>query len=397
MRIAILNTDYPSFLRELYADQPGLERASYDVQMAARNRSLFAVADFYSRALKNLGHQAAEFHLNNEPLQRAWGREHGALPRKRYRLGRQCQFIPWIRSDEIEDWKLKIIEAQIRDYRPDVIWNQAPDNIFTDVMRRMRPLAKVLMVQQASPPLPEAEDWSLYNLSISSFPPRVEWFRERGIPSHLNRLAFGKSVLGQFPASLPRDLPITFIGSLSTLHTSRTDLLEKIARNFPLQVWGPSADQLPHDSFLRRAYQGTAWGTKMYEILARSRIAFNHHGNFPPFANNMRMYEATGMGAMLLTDWKPDLHEMFEPGREALAYRNDEECLELIAQALQKPDWSGQIAQAGQARTLSTHTYERRMEELIPLLEQAISNKAGNGRSTFETAGNSSDREALRS
>lgn len=306
-------------------------------------------------------------------------------PRKRYRLGRQFQVIPWIRSRELEDWRAKIIEAQIRDYRPDVIWNQAPDSILTDIISRLRPLTKIMMAQQASPPVSETEDWSLYDLAISSFPPRVEWFQSKGVPAYLNRLAFGKSVLDQLPRNLPKDLPITFIGSLSALHTSRTNLMEMIARRFPLQVWGPTPDDLPAGSPLRQCYRGTAWGTKMYEILARSQIAFNHHGNFPPFANNMRMYEATGVGTLLLTDWKPDLHEMFEPGKEVLAYKSDEECLDLINQALKRPDWSAGIAKAGQERTLREHTYEARAAEVVQLLEDALEDRTESSRDTIDS------------
>src|SRR3954454_21320235 len=77
MRILILNADYPRFLTQLYRGQPGLENASYAVQMAARNASLFGVADFYSRNFAALGHAAAEIHVNNPRLQAAWAREHG--------------------------------------------------------------------------------------------------------------------------------------------------------------------------------------------------------------------------------------------------------------------------------------------------------------------------------
>ena len=45
--------------------------------MAARNASLFGVADFYSRNFAALGHPAAEIHVNNPWLQSAWAREHG--------------------------------------------------------------------------------------------------------------------------------------------------------------------------------------------------------------------------------------------------------------------------------------------------------------------------------
>ena len=69
MRILVLNADYPRFLAWLYRRQPGLESAGYATQMAARNASLFGVADFYSRNFSALGHAAAEIHVNNAWLQ----------------------------------------------------------------------------------------------------------------------------------------------------------------------------------------------------------------------------------------------------------------------------------------------------------------------------------------
>src|SRR3982074_3535887 len=77
MRILVLNADYPRFLTWLYRRQPGLENTPYATQMAARNASLFGVADFYSRHFAALGDPAAEIHVNNPWLQAAWAREHG--------------------------------------------------------------------------------------------------------------------------------------------------------------------------------------------------------------------------------------------------------------------------------------------------------------------------------
>src|ERR1700681_1444053 len=77
MRILVLNADYPRFLAWFYRRQAGLENTGYAAQMAARNASLFGVADFYSRNFAALGHSAAEIHINNPWLQSAWAREHG--------------------------------------------------------------------------------------------------------------------------------------------------------------------------------------------------------------------------------------------------------------------------------------------------------------------------------
>jgi spore maturation protein CgeB len=86
----------------------------------------------------------------------------------------------------------------------------------------------------------------------------------------------------------------------------------------------------------------------------------------------MRLYETTGVGALLLTDWKQNLHELFEPDAEVVTYRTPEECVEKIRYYLEHEDDRARIAQAGQARTLRDHTYRSRMEELVALVEKYL-------------------------
>jgi spore maturation protein CgeB len=108
----------------------------------------------------------------------------------------------------------------------------------------------------------------------------------------------------------------------------------------------------------------------MYAILASSKITLNHHGDVGPFANNLRLFEATGMGALLITDWKPNLSEYFDAGREAVAYRTAEECVEKVRYYLRHDDERITIAAAGQNRTLTEHTWPRRMRELVEIVER---------------------------
>ena len=111
----------------------------------------------------------------------------------------------------------------------------------------------------------------------------------------------------------------------------------------------------------------------MYRALARSRITLNRHINVAENnANNMRLYEATGVGAMLLTDRKDNLQDLFEIGREVVAYSSKEEAAELVRYYLEHPQEAEQIAKAGQARTLREHTYAHRMQELVPILNRYL-------------------------
>jgi spore maturation protein CgeB len=127
--------------------------------------------------------------------------------------------------------------------------------------------------------------------------------------------------------------------------------------------------QIPPSAFIRRSYVGPAWGREMFQVLRNSLLTLNHHGDLRPFANNMRLFEATGVGTLLITDWKENLHEMFEPGKEVIAYRTSEECAELVRYYLEHEDEGTEIARAGQQRTLREHTYYQRVQELVDIVE----------------------------
>ncbi len=143
-----------------------------------------------------------------------------------------------------------------------------------------------------------------------------------------------------------------------------------MCREVPLQDWGPGIEKLAADSPIRKRYHGVAWGLDMYRVLARSRISVNYHIELSgEYANNMRLYETTGVGTLLLTDWKQNLHELFEPDVEVVAYRTPEECVERIRYLLDHEEERARIAKAGQARTLRDHSYRSRMAELVALTE----------------------------
>jgi spore maturation protein CgeB len=79
----------------------------------------------------------------------------------------------------------------------------------------------------------------------------------------------------------------------------------------------------------------------------------------------MRLFEATGVGTLLITDSKANLEEVFEPGKEVVAYRTPQECVRLARYYLEHEDERKAIARAGQERTLREHTYHHRVRELV--------------------------------
>lgn len=373
MKFLIVDTDYPAFLSWLYAQHPSLAARSYADQLQARNDSLFGLAASYSRALRELGHEAFDFYANNYAMQHAWAREnavsHHARRRWEFRLRRGI--VPWLSRKQDKRWLLEIFEAQIRHYKPDVLVNLCPNSIDCDFMKRIRADVRLLLGQYAATPLPDKEDWSVYDLLLSSFPPQVDWMRSKGVHAELFRLAFEPRVL-EAVSACPRTIPVSFVGSFQAVHESRTALIETLCVRYDVQVWTSDTSCLSADSPIRRRIRGEAFGVEMYRILRSSQITINHHGSIPPFANNLRLYEATGVGTCLLTDWKANLDEMFEPDREVLAYRSADECMALLQRYLDDETARGQVALAGQQRTLAEHTFDRRMRELLVIIGQRL-------------------------
>ncbi len=392
MRFLIINTDYPEFLTWLYAQHPGLEKEAYEVQMLARDESLFGWADFYADNLRRLRHEAHNIYANNEFMQKAWAREHGIAvqearpldPRVRDTLQRARRagyesplrflrplFLPvlkWLGSPQA--WSLDILAAQIRHYQPDILLN-LNIGLSTDLLRDLRPHTRLLVGQHASP-LPNGQDYGIYDLIISSLANFVDYFRQQGVRSEYLPLGFEPAVLPQ--VGEPEEVQgVSFVGSLFQVHESRRRWLEYVCQRVPVEVWGHGFNDLPQNSAVHKRYKGTAWGVHMYRILKGSLATLNHHIDVAgPYANNMRLYEATGVGTLLITDWKDNLHEMFDPGTEVVAYRSAQECVELIHYYLTHEDERETIARAGQRRTLSEHTYYHRMQELVDIVRKYL-------------------------
>jgi len=104
----------------------------------------------------------------------------------------------------------------------------------------------------------------------------------------------------------------------------------------------------------------------MYQALRASRLTLNSHIDMAGReAGNARLFEATGVGAFLLTDFKDNLDTLFAPEREVAAWRTVGDCLAQIERYLADDAARLSIAKAGQARTLAAHTFRRRVEEIL--------------------------------
>ncbi|MDR3640139.1 MAG: glycosyltransferase [Humidesulfovibrio sp.] len=134
----------------------------------------------------------------------------------------------------------------------------------------------------------------------------------------------------------------------------------------PLRVLFPGRCHGPH------------YGLDMFRTLAQSNIIFNRHTNFgieKHAVGNMRLFEATGMGACLLTDMGTNLPGLFELDYEAVAYSSEEECLEKVGYLLNHPEKAREIGEAGRRRVMRDHTCLCRATEMDGVIRKRLAKR----------------------
>ena len=373
MKIVIVDTYYAAFLARFYAQQNGLAAADYNTQLQTLLSACFGTADFYSRHLNDLGCEAQDLVVNCVPLQQTWASiNHVPLSQLALRVPHRLFRVPLF-GKFLADLPglMNVAVAQIKAAKPDVLYCQDLSFFPGEVLHELKQHVR-LIVGQIACPLPPEPFLNGYDLILTSFPHFVGRLRGLGLKSEYFRIGFDERVLSLLGA-VEKDIEFSFVGGISRHHGGAIPLLEYLTEQTDIRVFGYGADSLPSASSIRQRHGGEVWGMDMYRALARSRITLNRHINVAENnANNMRLYEATGVGAMLLTDRKDNLHEIFEIGKEVAAYSSKEEAAELVRHYLDHPQEAEQIAKAGQARTLREHTYAQRMQELVTILKRHL-------------------------
>lgn len=197
---------------------------------------------------------------------------------------------------------------------------------------------------------------------------------------HLDRLNLIQSLVSKkLPVSFHTDLKnvgydyylnLTLYNMIRYLKkfidVSRIPLLGKIGN------WEkPEKQRIPEN--VKNVMNGPLYGVDLIREYASSSIVFNNHSAAAgDYALNVRMFEATGAGSCLLTDYKRNITDFFEPDKEIITYSTNDELIDKAEKLLLDPNYAKRIALSGQKRTLSDHTVEKRVELLKRSIEGMI-------------------------
>lgn len=404
MRLLKLGIYHNTYLQNFYDSRPTLKEQSYDVQHRALIKDCFGSSDFWTSALNKIGYETADTIANAEFLQKRWAREND--------LG----------FDESQ-WLFEIAAAQIKKFRPEVLLVADYSTFTADFLKNIRrecPSIR-LILGWCGAPYSDLSVFREWDVALSCVPEMVADFRAKGLHSfHVNH-AFAPRILNEINLTRPPNIDFAFIGSVlkqNKFHIERERLLLHLVKFTNLQIWSdlksppfrqrqtaqvrrkiyelvarapqkltgklpltrriaewklPSSSETEINRQIARRTHPPVFGIEMFQKLRGSRVVFNNHIDISPVsASNMRLFETTGVGACLITDWKKNLPELFEPDKEVLTYASAEECVEKVRYLLENEDERRSIAEAGQRRTLREHTFVNRAARIDEIIRRSL-------------------------
>lgn len=374
LKIFIIDTYYSELLESVSEKNQRISFAERQEFLIDLN---FGTGSAYKTELEAMGHEIFFCVPNDFVGQSAWSREN--LGKNLISLGWNFsaylarlpfveRFLPMVRHAHFALLK------QVQQFKPDVIFIQDINFVPPTLVKKLTNSSKLIVGEIASP-LPPDKFLKKYDLILSALPPIVEQCKKLGIKSEWLPLGFDARNLKYFKNFEDREFEVAFIGSISNLQKKTIPMIKEASKsNLKLRIYGPKSnfEQLKSVS-LEHLYHGEAWGKDMFRILGNTKLVINRHGEIAQsYAVNMRMYEATGMGAALLTDNEKGLPTLFEKELELLTYSSLLELFEKLQAIANKEIDLKVISQNGHQKTISTHTYRLRSEQLSEIIKATL-------------------------
>ena len=392
MKLIKVTIEYPNAIKSFYDKNRNIQKKSYDEQKKLYDYCAFGVSDFWSHSLSKFGYEAYEITQNAEPLQRMWAKEN---------MLKNYKTIP------LE----QIVFEQIKKFKPDILLYDCYDpNLLKKIKCEINSIK--LFIGWTGSAIVSEEVLKNIDIVFSCAEETVDQLNTNGIKAyHLNH-AFDQRINERIDHSIEKK-GIVFVGSLLSgagYHNQREYILRRLLDNYDIEIYSDSffissyqkayqllrignyhlyrnikkvpfgiyvRDKLPiikraanysEEPKIKKADQKFGkhikrgvYGLDMYQKICDSLIFVNIHADSSPrFASNMKLFEATGVGTCLLTDWKENINDLFLDSEEIITYKSDEECVEKISWLLLNPNKVREIGNQGKLKCEKSHNYFQR-------------------------------------
>lgn len=380
IKLLRISSIYPDFLSELKKNI-FLKSDNYFESLNKIFAQKYSVSNYITKALIEKNYECVEIINNVNFLQEKWVNEYGD-------------------SSSNED----ILIQQIQYYKPDILYIGNVSIVNSTFIKKIKKFnfVKLILCFHCAPFTPSI----IKNLKDVDAIVTCTKGYQQSISQKLNKNillmhhAFDSDQqLSSYEEM--RDIDVSFVGSLflnKGLHSNRVEMIYELMKKFKNNYIAINFsnkfflyfvslifrsifkfDLFKKISFFYRLIyiyyfsKKPIFGKKMLKILNRTKILVNTHIEDTEYAGNMRLFEGTGSGCLLITDVKKDIDKLFKPNEEIELFSDKLDLIKKCTYYLKNQDKLNNISKAGLKKTLNFHSYKHRADLLNNFIIKNIS------------------------
>ena len=202
---------------------------------------------------------------------------------------------------------------------------------------------------------------------------RLEWLVEGAHLPHFRAISSDRYAARVYASQ------VAFVGNLmyddhqGRPRYDRIELLDQIRQRYSLKVWGPQGHRLAHATWGQRAplLEWPAYHQELVKICQSAEVVLgiNRTQEVEGYFSN-RTYLTLASGGFHLTAYVAGLEELVDNHRHLVWFHSPQECLELLAHYLERPEQRQRIAAQGRQRVRSRFSLRRQVLRLARVLTQ---------------------------
>lgn len=290
-----------------------------------------------------------------------------------------------------------ILEAQLIEIQPDIVYLSDIPSFDFDILTRL--VKKPFVIGWHATIVFEKIQWGQFDIVLSG----IRHIRER-----VCELGAKKAVRFMPAAPHYRNSPqrptdevqdLVFSGSfVGSIHTERALQYRELSRRIgcnQLHIYTPAPFQISATDQVQ--FHPPVFGKEVLDLYSKARIVLDSRGDFnlgeatlaQRETSNMRVFEATRAGAMLLMENCQNIDDYFTRDIEVICFDSTDELIDKVNYFLspKNDNQRRKIANAGLSRTVSEHLIEHRAKWFERILrDEFFPEFRNNGRHVGDTS-----------
>lgn len=372
-----ISSIYPGFLKNI--NNQINKNDTYELILRKVFEKKYSVSNNISKELVKKNYECIELIHNIKILQEKWLKQYGNL-------------------NNTED----IIFQQIKYYNPDILFIGDINLLskkFIDKVKSISQVKLTICFHCAPFSKKNLENLKLVDAIITC----TEGYRKyitKEIKKDVFLMQHAFEDIFKINFSEKRDIDVSFLGSIflnNKLHVGRIDIIYSLLKHFKKNYIAINFSKfflLDFSIFIlnsiikfnffkniKKIYKiiyiflfskKPIFGKEMIEVLKNTKILINKHIEDSEYAGNMRLFEGTGLGCLLITDYKRDIEKLFNVEDEIVLYNDHDQLVEKIKFFLKNHKNLEKIAKKGYFKTKTFHNYSNRINKLDKFFKERI-------------------------